>query len=437
MKVLTTTFRSSISLFLFCLLTSFLSQAESLLATKNIQLKNVNANAEFTTNSQLKVGLKGLKGSAVNLKPKDKPWDLSQYHGLNIELVNTSKQRITPSVKLTSSNSNKWQYIDSSIYLEPAETKTLSINFLITGPEFQKRYPQFIKMKAGPSAIMSSWKGIDLKAINQISFSALSGKRSVKGNKKESDKGNVKGQSTDSSASKVSYLVKNITAFTLDQLFDYPEKTSFPFVDELGQYLSAQYPGKLQSAALSIEEQWQAREQQELADLKTHTGPDNRSKWGGWLKGPKQKATGHFYTKQIAGKWWFVDPEGYLFWSHGVTGVGHKGANTLIKGRASYFKGLPSKWGAYSDFYSHDRFDFTQANLFRKYGEDWKDSSIKRNHQRLKSWGMNTYGNWSQPENFGDNKTPFTVAVHYKSKMLEAKFMTHGTSTLLTALKIV
>jgi hypothetical protein len=269
---------------------------------------------------------------------------------------------------------------------------------------------------------MSSWKGIDLKAINQISFSALSGKRSVKGNKKESDKGNVKGQSTDSSASKVSYLVKNITAFTLDQLFDYPEKTSFPFVDELGQYLSAQYPGKLQSAALSIEEQWQAREQQELADLKTHTGPDNRSKFGGWLKGPKQKATGHFYTKQIAGKWWFVDPEGYLFWSHGVTGVGHKGANTLIKGRASYFKGLPSKWGAYSDFYSHDRFDFTQANLFRKYGEDWKDSSIKRNHQRLKSWGMNTYGNWSQPENFGDNKTPFTVAVHYKSKMLEAKF---------------
>jgi hypothetical protein len=111
-----------------------------------------------------------------------------------------------------------------------------------------------------------------------------------------------------------------------------------------------------------------------------------------------------------------------LFWSHGVTGVGHKGASTQIAGRKHYFSGLPSKFGNYSSFYHGERFDFTMSNLYKKYSDNWQEITTKRNHQRLKSWGMNTYGNWSQPENSSSEKTPFTVAVHYKSVMLEEKF---------------
>jgi len=389
---------SIISLFFICLLIPFLAQAESLLVTKNIQITSVKASAKITNDSQLKINLKPRKGSVVNLVPaKTDRWDLSQYHGLKVVLQNVSDERIIPEVKLFSQSSEKWQFIDNSIYLEPGETKDILVYFYITSEAFERDYPRIEKMKSGPNSVMSNWKGIDIAKISKISFSVLNKNKPI--------------------PKKASYLVKEIVPFRYDQLFDYPQQTSFPFVDQYGQYLQGQYPGKLQNA-----KQWQDREQQELADLNENPTPKNRSKWGGWLKGPKQKATGYFYTKQVDGKWWFVDPEGYLFWSHGVTGVGHKGANTLIKGRSHYFKDLPSKWGEYRGFYAHERFDFTQANLFRKYGENWKKISLKRNHQRLKSWGMNTYGNWSQPENFGESKTPFTVAVHYKSKMLDKKF---------------
>jgi len=387
---------SILLLFFFC--TSFLAKAESFLAAKNSKLNSVKSAAKLTSDSEIEIHLKARKGSVVNLVPaKAKVWDLSKYHGLKVVLQNTSDKRISPEVKLFSLNSEKWQFIDNSIYLEPGETKDLLVYFYITSEAFEHNYPQIKKMKAGPNGVMENWKGIDITSIGRISFSMLNKNNPI--------------------PNKASYLVKDIVPFTYDQLFDYPQKTSFPFVDQYGQYLQGQYPGKLQD-----EKEWQTREQQELADLKANPAPENRSKYGGWLKGPKQKATGYFYTKQIDEKWWFVDPQGYLFWSHGVTGVGHKGANTLIKGRENYFKDLPGKWGEFSDFYSQERFDFTQANLFRKYGDDWKKTAIKRNHQRLKSWGMNTYGNWSQPENTGEDKTPFTVAVHYKSKMLDEKF---------------
>jgi len=389
---------SVIVLLIVCLFTPFMVQAESFLATKNIQLKSVKAAANLTSDSQIEIRLPPRKGSVVNLIPiKTKAWDLSQYHGVKVVLQNTSNKRVSPEIKLFSQSSENWQFIDNSIYLEPGETKDLLVYFYITSKVFERDYPQIKKMKSGPNSVMSNWKGIDIANISKISFSVLNKNSPV--------------------PKKASYIVKEIIPFTYDQLFDYPQQTSFPFVDQYGQYLQGQYPGKLDNA-----QQWQKREQQELADLNANPTPENRSKWGGWLKGPKQEATGYFYTKQLDGKWWFVDPEGYLFWSHGVTGVGHKGANTLISGRKHYFKNLPQNSGDYRDFYSQDRFDFTTANLFRKYGSDWKNISMKRNHQRLKSWGMNTYGNWSQPENNGEDKTPFTVAVHYKAKMLDEKF---------------
>jgi hypothetical protein len=53
-------------------------------------------------------------------------------------------------------------------------------------------------------------------------------------------------------------------------------------------------------------------------------------------------------------------------------------------------------------------FDFYGANLERKYGaqykEAWKDVSLRR----LKSWGYNTVGNWSEPF-VGNNKVPYVV----------------------------
>ena len=46
------------------------------------------------------------------------------------------------------------------------------------------------------------------------------------------------------------------------------------------------------------------------------------SKFGGYKHGPKYEATGHFRVEKINSKWWFIDPEGYLFWSSGVNSAG-------------------------------------------------------------------------------------------------------------------
>ncbi len=357
--------------------------------TKTTKITPYNATAHFTDSNELGIQLKTNKESRVVLSPlNDKGWNLSNFHGLKMVLTNTSKNRIMPLITLTSPNTKKWQISKSSLYLEPAETKTLLVYFYITEKDFQKRYPRLKKMRGGPNAQQSKWTGIELENINKIGFSSI----------------NV----SDYISGKGTYTVKEISAFTYDQVFDYAKETDFPFIDKFGQYLQGEYPGKLHNSS-----DWSEREKQELNDLKRHPGPENRSKWGGWLKGPKQEATGNFYVKQLDGKWWFVDPEGYLFWSHGVTGVGLKGANTLIKGRRDYFSDLPAKL---------THFDFTKSNLIKKYGSDWQDIAIKRNHQRLKSWGMNTFANWSEASTYQLDKTPFTVPVHYKTRMLEKKF---------------
>ena len=170
-------------------------------------------------------------------------------------LKNTSDERVTPEVKLFSQSSEKWQFIDNSIYLDPGETKDLLFYFYITGEAFERDYPQIHKMKGGPNGVMSNWKGIDTTSIDRISFSVLNKNNPL--------------------PNKGSYLVQDIVPFTYDQLYDYPQQISFPFVDQYGQYLQGKYPGKLNDA-----KQWQKREQQELGDLKANPAPENRSKWG-------------------------------------------------------------------------------------------------------------------------------------------------------------
>lgn len=39
---------------------------------------------------------------------------------------------------------------------------------------------------------------------------------------------------------------------------------------------------------------------------------DSVNKYGSSVTLPQQTATGRFYTKKINGRWWIVDPEGYL-----------------------------------------------------------------------------------------------------------------------------
>lgn len=180
----------------------------------------------------------------------------------------------------------------------------------------------------------------------------------------------------------------------------------FPFIDTYGQYRHGTWPGKIQS-----DDDLRRGFAEEERDLADHPPPADRSRWGGWKDGPRQEATGFFRTQKVNGRWWLVDPDGYLFWSHGVTGVGLHGGATSVVGRERYFS-LPDGQSPLAVFRTDKGYDFTAANLYRALGPNWSEHYLDLSHRRLASWGMNTLGMWSQREAMLRRRTPYTVAIH-------------------------
>ena len=204
-------------------------------------------------------------------------------------------------------------------------------------------------------------------------------------------------------------------------------KTFLPFVDQFGQFIHDEWPGKVHDEAELI--RTKADEDAWLAANGATPIPE-ADRFGGWAGGPQLKATGFFRTEKVNGKWWLVDPDGRLFFSHGVDCVGVGSGTTGITFREKYFSWLPAKadpvfgmfwgrctWPAAHGFYKdpshlpYDSFSFSTANLRRKYGAEWKATYIDRAHRRLRSWGLNTIANWSWHEVYSLDRTPYTLCL--------------------------
>ncbi len=56
--------------------------------------------------------------------------------------------------------------------------------------------------------------------------------------------------------------------------------------------------------------------------------------------------------------------------------------------------------------------DFYHRNLGRKYGGEWQKAWIESDVARLRSWGFNTIGNWSEPSIFRARQVPYTVPLY-------------------------
>jgi hypothetical protein len=202
----------------------------------------------------------------------------------------------------------------------------------------------------------------------------------------------------------------------------------FPFIDLFGQYIHSEWPGKIHTQA-----DFAARVAEEKAERSHFPGPSDWDKFGGWAKGPTLKATGFFYVAKHEDKWWFVDPEGRLFWSYGPTGVGFGGDVSPVSERENWFRDLPARddkeWGKYFhsgqgatyQFYKNKKwvgYDVGLANLVRKYGEDYEKIIPELSHERLRSWGFNTIGNWSDSRIYRLDRTPYTVAIQYECRKM-------------------
>lgn len=203
----------------------------------------------------------------------------------------------------------------------------------------------------------------------------------------------------------------------------------FPMIDEFGQYMHKDWPGKTHSV-----EEMRGRIATEAVDNAAHPAPDGWNRFGGWRAGPQLEATGCFRAHRHGGKWWLVDPDGRLFWSNGIDGVRATNA-TPITDREHYFAALPDddsppaqfysigRWapkGYYKDKGEYRQYDFTRANLLRKYGEDWQERFADVTHRRFRSWGINTMANWSSEAIYLKRRTPYVVAIHYGSPDLRA-----------------
>lgn len=228
-------------------------------------------------------------------------------------------------------------------------------------------------------------------------------------------------------------------------------------LDEFGQNNKIDSPYKVESTA-----QMRAQARAEAGQL-AEGAPADRSRFGGWLHGPRLEATGHFRTTKYQGKWSLVDPDGYLFYSNGIANVrmantstitGYDFDHTLMdqpdpddltpedsKGlnrvsdpvvptrhvvstlRAKMFTWLPGYDEPLGAHYGYrysvhtgpvprgETYSFYRANLERKYkteaAPDYMATWRKVTVDRMLNWGFTSFGNWIDPEFYQMNRIPY------------------------------
>ncbi len=338
----------------------------------------------------------------ITLKAPGGRWDLAAFQNVTVDLKNLGPQAVEVSCRVDNPGADgKKNCVTGRITLQPGEQKTLTV-------PLTRLMPAGLREKLfGMRGYPGGWKetgGIDPAKVDKLLVFVA--KPSV------DHRFEIAGVRAGGSAQ---------AAIPLD------EKNLFPLIDAFGQFVHKDWPGKIQKI-----EDFQARKQAETADLAAHPGPKDWDQYGGWQSGPKLKATGRFRAEKREGKWWLVDPEGRLFWSHGIDCVRMENA-TPITDRKHWFADLPGKDSPLAVFFgrghwaphgyyqgkSYETFNFTGANLQRKYGEDWREASAEAVHRRLRSWGMNTIANWSDTAVYLMRKTPYTATIHFNSRPLE------------------
>jgi hypothetical protein len=179
-----------------------------------------------------------------------------------------------------------------------------------------------------------------------------------------------------------------------------------PLVDEFGQWILADWPGKAKTVD-DLKTTWK-KEEDSLG-----TSEFNVSKYGGFLA-TKVKATGFFRVEKIDGRWWFVDPEGHLFFSSGSCCISSGYSFSRVKGREYIFKAMPPADELVSPDQQTNRginTSFYTWNLYRRFGSDWYKKWMDLTVRRMDNWGINTIGNWSDPVFGGSHRKPYVATL--------------------------
>ncbi len=201
---------------------------------------------------------------------------------------------------------------------------------------------------------------------------------------------------------------------------EYPEFKPVPglrLVDEWGQSLHKDWPGKIRTAqdmkdALNDAER--EAEETVFPDL---------DRWGGWKSMPLTEATGWFTKSKKNGRWYLVDPDGNAFFSQGPDGV-NAALDCRVDGVEPYMTWLPDRSDpAYAAMFREMprrseeyrrkaiMFSFPRANLYRAWGDGWESKWRNYVVKVLKGMGLNTLANWSDPALYGTTGMPYVTSL--------------------------
>jgi hypothetical protein len=178
------------------------------------------------------------------------------------------------------------------------------------------------------------------------------------------------------------------------------------WLDRFGQRCCVDWPGKIHSDGDLVR-----ADQAEVVALAKMDTPAGRDEYQAWTERPARKATGFFRLEKVDGRWWFIAPNGHLYYSQGLDCVLPGGDARLDKTTRPAFSWLPPQpkggeggaWvKAQPGIKDVEPFwpSMWRANLIRKWGEKealerWRLRTL----ERLKVWGFTGMGNWSDPGN--------------------------------------
>ena len=172
-----------------------------------------------------------------------------------------------------------------------------------------------------------------------------------------------------------------------------------PLIDRYGQWIPDDWPGKAHGDA-DLRAMWDAD------TLKPFEFPFCDL---GGMKGRALRASGFFRVEQVDGRWFFIDPEGHLFFSTGMDLVGWRQGSfaTRVTGREFIYEALPPSGDAW--LAPGKDVSFHVANVMKRYGPDWKKQWEPHIIQRLRNWGFNTVANWSDRELAITSNLPYVL----------------------------
>ncbi len=314
-------------------------------------------------------------------------WNLSNFRLLGVPMLNQDGGVTTVDGRLNNGNLTNWSHHAIGFGVAPAaEPTTLGFPF----PVVEERYQGpavFRDQLAKPNGHRVHWRRFYPEDVRALTLDIKS------------------------STGQINLLIDNpFLAWPASSKLD-AKLQEMPYLDQFGQVRAVDWPGK---AANIGDIRKILNQESKVASMKAK----NRrlSQYGGWLDGPRLNATGHFRTQKVEGKWWFVDPDGYLFFSVGACLAGHESETAINQKRldANFFAYLPGekdylRWAGRRKHGNQEFVNYPAINYQRSFGENWKKITRNGIHNRMRAWGVNTLGAWSDPQLQQDRRTPFTM----------------------------